>query len=90
MVLGRLHVRVKVAFRSGGLARIRALAPLTAVRDVQAALPGLTRGEGIVDVDFAGYEPIIGTDPPTRPRTLPNGLDIVAYMAQLARRGTEA
>jgi ribosomal protection tetracycline resistance protein len=90
MVLGRLHVRVKGAFRSGGLARIRALAPLTAVRDVQAALPGLTRGEGIVDVDFAGYEPIIGTDPPTRPRTLPNGLDIVAYMAQLARRGTEA
>ena len=89
-LLGRLHVRVKGAFRAGGIASIQAIAPLTSVRDVQAALPGLTRGEGLVDADFEGFEPVIGTTPPTRPRTTPNGLDIVEYMAQLARRGAEA
>jgi ribosomal protection tetracycline resistance protein len=89
-LLGRLHIRVKGAYRGGGLASIQALAPLAAVRDVQAALPGLTRGEGLVDADFEGYEPIIGSTPPSRPRTTPNGLDIVGYMAQLAKRGGEA
>jgi ribosomal protection tetracycline resistance protein len=53
-------------------------------------LPGLTRGEGIVDSDFEGFEPVLGAEPPTRLRTRPNGLDIVEYMAQLARRGGEA
>ena len=81
---------MKGAFRGGGIASIQAIAPLTSVRDVQAALPGLTRGEGLVDADFEGYEPVIGTTPPTRPRTTPNGLDIVEYMAQLARRGGDA
>ena len=90
VVLGRLHVRVRGAFRGGGLAHIQAIAPLAAVRDIQVALPGLTRGEGLVDADFEGYEPIIGTTPPTRPRTTPNGLDVVEYMAQLANRGGEA
>jgi ribosomal protection tetracycline resistance protein len=88
--LGRLHIRVRGAHRSGGIARIQAIAPLGAVRDVQAALPGLTRGEGIVDSDFEGFEPVLGADPPTRRRTTPNGLDITEYMAQLARRGAEA
>jgi ribosomal protection tetracycline resistance protein len=89
-MLGRLHVRVRGAFRANGVASIQAIAPLTAVRDVQAMLPGLTRGEGLVDADFEGYEPVIGGTPPTRPRTTPNGLDVVEYMAQLARRGAEA
>jgi ribosomal protection tetracycline resistance protein len=88
--LGRLNIRVRGAQRAGGIARIQAIAPLANVRDVQVALPGLTRGEGIVDADFAGYEPIIGTTPPTRARTTPNALDIVEYMAQLARHGGEA
>jgi ribosomal protection tetracycline resistance protein len=88
-VLGRLHARVRGAHRSGAIARIQAIAPLAVVRDVQAALPGLTRGEGVVDSEFAGFEPIIGTEPPTRRRTTPNGLDIVEYMAQLARRGSD-
>jgi ribosomal protection tetracycline resistance protein len=90
VLLGRLNIRVKGAYRGSGIARIQALAPLASVRDVQAALPGLTRGEGIVDADFEGYEPIIGTIPPTRPRTTPNALDVVEYMAHLARHGGEA
>jgi ribosomal protection tetracycline resistance protein len=89
-MLSRLHVRVRGAFRANGIASIQAVAPLAAVRDVQAMLPGLTRGEGLVDADFEGYEPVIGATPPTRARTTPNGLDIVEYMAQLARRGGEA
>jgi ribosomal protection tetracycline resistance protein len=88
-LLGRLNVRVRGAHRSGGLARIQAVGPLTAVRDIQAALPGLTRGEGLVDADFEGYEPIIGTVPPMRARTTPNALDVVEYMSQLARRGAD-
>jgi ribosomal protection tetracycline resistance protein len=89
-VLGRLNIRVRGAHRGDGIARIQAIAPLAAVRDVQVALPGLTRGEGIVDADFAGYEPIVGTTPPTRARTTPNALDVVEYMAQLGRRAGEA
>jgi ribosomal protection tetracycline resistance protein len=89
-VLGRLHIRVRGAHRSGGIARIQAISPLAAVRDVQAALPGLTRGDGVVDSEFAGFEPIVGTEPPRRRRTTPNALDVVEYMAQLARRGGEA
>ena len=88
--LGRLHARVRGAHRSGGIARIQATSPLAAVRDVQALLPGLTRGEGIVDADFEGFEPVLGAEPPTRRRTTPNGLDYVEYMTQLARRGGEA
>ena len=89
VLLGRLHVRVRGAFRGGGLARIQAIAPIASVRDIQAALPGLTGGEGLVDADFEGYEPIIGTTPPTRPRTTPNALDVVEYMSQLAQRGVD-
>jgi ribosomal protection tetracycline resistance protein len=88
--LGRLHARVRGSHRSGGIARIQAIAPLGAVREVQAALPGLTRGEGIVDSDFEGFEPVFGTTPPSRRRTTPNALDVVEYMAQLGRRGGEA
>ncbi|MEO8273748.1 MAG: hypothetical protein ABI620_06755, partial [Chloroflexota bacterium] len=88
-VLGRLHIRVRGAHRANGIARIQAIAPLGVVRDVQSALPGLTRGEGIMDSEFEGFEPIVGTEPPTRQRTTPNGLDYVEYMAQLARRGSD-
>jgi ribosomal protection tetracycline resistance protein len=88
-VLGRLHARIRGAHRAGGVARIQAIAPLAVVRDVQAALPGLTRGEGIVDSEFDGFQPLVGTTPPSRPRTLPNGLDYVEYMTQLAHRGAD-
>jgi ribosomal protection tetracycline resistance protein len=44
------------------------------VNDVQRNLPGLTRGEGVLESTFAGYEPVAG-EQPTRRRTTPSPLN---------------
>lgn len=48
-------------------------------------LPGVTRGEGIVECVFERYEPIRG-DPPERHRSGPNPLDRKEYLLRVARR----
>jgi ribosomal protection tetracycline resistance protein len=60
-------------------------ASLSAARagDLQRQLPGLTRGEGVFDSSFAGYEPVRG-NPPARRRTTPNPLKLDEYMMHLA------
>jgi len=39
--------------------------PAGRANDFQRQLPGLTRGEGVLELTFAGYEPVVG-DPPRR------------------------
>jgi ribosomal protection tetracycline resistance protein len=50
-------------------------------------MSGLTRGEGVLESAFAGYQPVIG-EQPRRPRTTPNPLNLDEYMAHLAGRAT--
>ena len=58
--------------------------PTSRVQELRRLLPGLTGGEGVLETEFAGYQPVAG-DPPTRNRTTPNPLDLAAYLAQVRR-----
>jgi len=45
------------------LSVITAMLPSAQVRSLQEQLPGLTGGEGVLDVSFGGYEPVHGSFP---------------------------
>ena len=59
----------------------------TRVQELQRQLPGLTSGEGVLESDFAGYEPVSG-DPPARRRTTPNPLNLSEYLMHLSHRAS--
>ena len=84
--LGRLGGRVRGQFSAMGLSTVAAVLPAALVRQMQAQLPGLSMGEGILETRFGGYQPI-GSDPPRRPRSTPSPLDRDAWLAWLAKRG---
>ena len=55
------------------------------VHDLQQQLPGLTRGEGVLESEFARYQPVRGLIP-ARPRSGVNALDRKEYMLHVQRR----
>jgi ribosomal protection tetracycline resistance protein len=59
--------------------------PANRVHDLEQQLPGLTRGEGVVENEFARYTPIRGPFP-TRPRTDDNPLNRKEYLLRVLRR----
>jgi ribosomal protection tetracycline resistance protein len=59
--------------------------PAAHVHALQQQLPGLTRGEGVLESAFDHYEPIRGPAP-TRPRTDYNPLNRKEYLLHIARR----
>ena len=83
--LGRLGGRVTGQFSANGQTRASAILPVARVRNLQSRLPGLSMGEGILEIRPGGYQPI-GEHPPTRPRSAPSPLDRDAWLASLARR----
>jgi ribosomal protection tetracycline resistance protein len=54
------------------------------VQDLRRQLPGLTGGEGVLDSEFAGYEPVTG-DPPIRRRLTPDPRNLQEYIARVGR-----
>jgi len=44
----------------------------------------LTGGEGVLETEFAGFQPVTG-DPPTRKRSRPDPRDLDAYLARVGR-----
>jgi ribosomal protection tetracycline resistance protein len=52
---------------------------------LQQQLGGATRGEGVLELTFARYEPVSGAIP-TRPRSDYNPLNRNEYLLHLARR----
>jgi ribosomal protection tetracycline resistance protein len=84
--LGRLGGRVTGQFSASGVTKASAVMPVAHVRSLQARLPGLSMGEGILESRPDGYQPI-GSDPPRRPRTTVSPLDRDAWLASLAKRG---
>jgi ribosomal protection tetracycline resistance protein len=50
------------------------------VQELRRQLPGLTGGEGVLESELAGYEPVAGP-PPVRKRTTPNPLNLDEYLA---------
>lgn len=57
---------------------------LARLHQLQTRLPDLTRGEGVLETESAGYAPVIG-EPPSRPRTGRNPLDRETYLRNVAR-----
>jgi ribosomal protection tetracycline resistance protein len=81
----RLGAMVETSSVRGELTVVETLVPAARVNDVQRHLPGLTRGEGVLESTFAGYEPVAG-EQPTRRRTTPSPLNLDEYVMHLARR----
>jgi ribosomal protection tetracycline resistance protein len=81
----RLGAAVETPALKGELAVIETVLSAVQARDLQRRLSGLTRGEGVLESSFEGYEPVIG-EAPSRRRTTPNPLNLEQYMAHLAGR----
>lgn len=85
--LGRLGAAVEPPRVKGELAVAETVLSAARARDLQRQLAGLTRGEGVLESSFAGYEPVMG-DQPARRRTTPDPLNLDEYVAHLAGRPT--
>jgi ribosomal protection tetracycline resistance protein len=85
--LARLGAAVETLLLHGELAVVETVLSAVGARDLKRQLSGLTRGEGVLESTFEGYEPVIG-EPPTRQRTTPNPLNLDEYMAHLAGRAS--
>ncbi|MFB9419450.1 GTP-binding protein [Nonomuraea rubra] len=59
--------------------------PAARVHGLERRLPGLTRGEGVLECGFDRYEPVRGPIP-ERPRTDHNPLDRKEYLLHVVRR----
>jgi ribosomal protection tetracycline resistance protein len=59
--------------------------PAAHVHALRRQLPSLTRGEGLLESTFDGYQPVRGTTP-TRPRWDHNPVNREEYMLHVARR----
>ncbi|MFL5942418.1 MAG: GTP-binding protein [Gaiellaceae bacterium] len=65
--LGRLGAGAGTPAQRGELSVLETVLPASSVQDLRRQLPGLTGGEGVIESEFAGYQPVTG-DPPTRRR----------------------
>ena len=83
-VLARLGA-VQTPSLRGELSTIETVLPAARVQNLQRQLPALTGGEGVLESDFGGYQPVSGAAP-TRRRTTANPLNREEYMMHLARR----
>jgi ribosomal protection tetracycline resistance protein len=59
--------------------------PAARVHELERRLPGLTRGEGLLECAFDRYEPVRG-EIPVRPRSDHNPLNRKEYLLQVTRR----
>jgi ribosomal protection tetracycline resistance protein len=59
--------------------------PVGRVHDLRQLLPGLSRGEGVLETAFDHYAPVSGVAP-TRPRADHNPLDRSEYLLHVVRR----
>jgi ribosomal protection tetracycline resistance protein len=72
--LARLGAAVETPALQGELSTISGVLPAALADDLQQELPALTRGEGVLESSFSGYQPVTGT-PPIRPRSDSNPLN---------------
>jgi len=82
--LGRLGAGAGTPSLRGELSALQTVLPASRIQELRRQLPGLTGGEGVLESEFAGYQPVSG-DPPTRKRTTPNPLKPDEYLARLGR-----
>jgi len=68
----------------GELTVLETLLPASRVQELRRRLPGLTGGEGVLETEFAYYQPVSGARP-IRTRTTPNPLNLDEYLAHVGR-----
>ncbi|MEV0082635.1 translation factor GTPase family protein [Saccharopolyspora sp. NPDC050642] len=85
-VLARLRAAPGTTTMRGSSCLLEGEIPAARVYELQQQLPGLTRGEGVLDSAFDRYEPVRG-EIPTRPRTDRNPLDRKEYLLRLRVAG---
>jgi len=83
--LARLGATVPTPEPHGELSTLETVLPAARVQELQRLLPALTSGEGVLESDFAGYQPVTG-EPPKRRRLTANPLNRKEYLMALARR----
>jgi ribosomal protection tetracycline resistance protein len=69
----------------GELSTVETVLPASRLPELQEQLPGLRGGEGVLESDFAGYQPV-ACPPPTRRRITANPLIRGEYLMRLACR----
>ena len=79
--LARLGAAVESPDATGPLAMIEATLPAARVAELQRQLPGLTRGEGVLETSFSGYQPVSG-EPPIRRRGTRGAVDVPRARAE--------
>jgi ribosomal protection tetracycline resistance protein len=82
--IGRLGAAATTPSAGGELTMLEATLPASGVQELRRQLPGLTGGEGVLDAEFAGYQPVTG-EPPTRQRLTPDPRNLQEYLAQVGR-----
>ncbi len=82
--LGRLGAGGSTPSTRGELSVLEATLPASRVQELRRQLPGLTGGEGVLDSEFAGYQPVTG-EPPVRKRLTPDPRNLEEYLAQVGR-----
>jgi ribosomal protection tetracycline resistance protein len=82
--LGRLGAAATTPSTRGELSVLEASLPASRVQELRRQLPGLTGGEGVLDSEFAGYQPVTD-EPPTRARLTPDPRNLEEYLAQVGR-----
>src|SRR5215471_7772107 len=84
-VLARLRAVPGGPVMRGSLCLLDGEIPAAQVRALEEQLPGLTRGEGVLEAAFGHYQPVRGAIP-ERPRTDQNPLNREEYLLQVVRR----
>ena len=84
-VLARLHAVPHTPVIRGSACSVEGEIPAARVHELQQQLPGLSRGEGVLECAFDGYQPVHGVIP-TRSRTDHNPLDRKEYLLHVQRR----
>ncbi len=84
-VLTRLGAVPDVPTVHGSTCTLRGEIPAARVHELQQQVPGLTRGEGVLECAFGRYQPVRGTIP-TRPRTDHDPLHRRNYLLRVMRR----
>jgi ribosomal protection tetracycline resistance protein len=82
--LGRLGAGSGTPSPRGGLSVVEAELPASRVQELRRQLPGLTGGEGVLESEFAGYQPVTG-DPPVRRGTAPDPRNLAEDLTGLGR-----
>jgi ribosomal protection tetracycline resistance protein len=83
--LARLHASSEPPVLAGSSCTVEGDVPAARVQELRQRLPGLTRGEGVLECRFSRHEPVAGK-PPTRPRTDHNPLNREEYLLHMAGR----